>query len=106
MLAIRRQPVGAVTGDTVYGTGSIRRTRHDPRTVPAPAYRDVARPGASQVSEWIAWQSRVTDVDRHKIVLTAVDVPLAEAWRRWCGDLGCVEVHHGSIFDVASDAVV
>ncbi|MGL4555809.1 MAG: hypothetical protein ACRC33_31965, partial [Gemmataceae bacterium] len=41
-----------------------------------------------------------------KIILTAVDAPLAAAWRRWCGDLGCVELHHGSIFDVTCDAVV
>lgn len=40
------------------------------------------------------------------IVLTALDGPLATAWQRWCGDLRGVEVHHGSIFDVACDAVV
>jgi O-acetyl-ADP-ribose deacetylase (regulator of RNase III) len=45
-------------------------------------------------------------VDRLKIVLTAVDGPLAAAWQRWCGDLRCVEVHEGSIFDAACDAVV
>ncbi|MEZ6141085.1 MAG: macro domain-containing protein [Zavarzinella sp.] len=44
--------------------------------------------------------------DDLSIVLTAVDQPLAAAWQRWCGDLRCVEVHHGSIFDVACDAVV
>jgi O-acetyl-ADP-ribose deacetylase (regulator of RNase III) len=41
-----------------------------------------------------------------KIVLTAVDEPLAAAWQRWCGDLRCVEVHRGSIFDASCDAVV
>ena len=40
------------------------------------------------------------------IVLTAVDGSLAAAWQRWCGDLRCVEVHQGSIFDVACDALV
>lgn len=40
------------------------------------------------------------------IVLTAVDGPLSAAWQRWCGDLRCVEIHQGSIFDVACDAVV
>lgn len=40
------------------------------------------------------------------IVLTAVDAPLAAAWQRWCGDLRCVEVHRGSIFDATCDAVV
>jgi O-acetyl-ADP-ribose deacetylase (regulator of RNase III) len=45
-------------------------------------------------------------VESLKIVLTAVDGPLAAAWQRWCGDLRCVEVHRGSIFDVACDAVV
>jgi O-acetyl-ADP-ribose deacetylase (regulator of RNase III) len=49
---------------------------------------------------------RASEVDNLKIVLTAVDVPLAEAWQRWCGDLRCVEVHQGSIFDAACDAVV
>ncbi len=45
-------------------------------------------------------------MDGLTIVLTAIDEPLAAAWRRWCGDLRCVEVHRGSIFDVACDAVV
>ncbi len=40
------------------------------------------------------------------IVLTSVDAGLAEAWARFCGDLDCVTVHHGSIFDIACDAVV
>lgn len=41
-----------------------------------------------------------------QIVLTAVDKRLADAWRRWCGDLPFVVIHHGSIFDVTCDAVV
>jgi O-acetyl-ADP-ribose deacetylase (regulator of RNase III) len=41
-----------------------------------------------------------------KIVLTAIDEPLAEAWERFCGDLDFVRVHRGSIFDVACDAIV
>ena len=41
-----------------------------------------------------------------KIVLVAVDGPLTAAWQRSCGDLRCVEVHQGSIFDAACDAVV
>jgi O-acetyl-ADP-ribose deacetylase (regulator of RNase III) len=41
-----------------------------------------------------------------QIVLTAIDTPLAAAWQRWCADLRCVEVHQGSIFDAACDAVV
>ena len=45
-------------------------------------------------------------MDDLRIVLTAVDEPLAAAWQRWCGDLPCVEVHRGSIFDAACDAVV
>ena len=40
------------------------------------------------------------------IVLVAVDAPLADAWRQFCGDLDFVTVHHGSILDVACDAVV
>ena len=41
-----------------------------------------------------------------KIVLTAIDIPLAEAWAQYCGDLDFVSVHRGSIFGVAADAVV
>ena len=44
--------------------------------------------------------------DALKIVLTAVDLPLAEAWERFCGDLDFVSVYHGSIFDTECDAVV
>lgn len=40
------------------------------------------------------------------IVLTAVEADLADAWRRHCGDLPGVTVHHGSIFDLGVDAVV
>ena len=40
------------------------------------------------------------------IILTSVDAGLAEAWARFCGDLNCVTVQHGSIFDSACDAVV
>lgn len=40
------------------------------------------------------------------IILTSVDKSLADAWQRHCGDLDCVTVHRGSIFDVAADAVV
>ena len=41
-----------------------------------------------------------------KIVLTSVEPELTRAWERFCGDLENVEVFHGSIFDVACDAVV
>jgi O-acetyl-ADP-ribose deacetylase (regulator of RNase III) len=41
-----------------------------------------------------------------KIVLTAMDQALADAWRAHCGDIPNVSVHHGSIFDVACDAMV
>lgn len=40
------------------------------------------------------------------IILTAVDQPLADAWKRFCGDLDFVRVHHGSIFECGCDAVV
>lgn len=40
------------------------------------------------------------------IILTSVDQPLADAWQRHCGDLDCVTVHRGAIFDVSADAVV
>lgn len=41
-----------------------------------------------------------------KIVLTAMDGDLTDAWTMHCGDLSEVSVHRGSILDVACDAVV
>src|SRR4051794_7571100 len=41
-----------------------------------------------------------------KVVLTAVDEPLAAAWEAFCGDVEGVEVYQGSILDVDCDAVV
>ena len=41
-----------------------------------------------------------------KLILTAVEKSLAEAWRKFCGDLDFVTVHEGSILDVECDAVV
>ncbi len=41
-----------------------------------------------------------------KIVLAAVEDPLADAWERHCGDLPNVILHRGSILDLSVDAVV
>lgn len=41
-----------------------------------------------------------------KIVLTAIDESLAHAWEKTCGDLECVQIYRGPIFDVGCDAVV
>jgi O-acetyl-ADP-ribose deacetylase (regulator of RNase III) len=41
-----------------------------------------------------------------KIILTATDDPLADAWKRFCGDFDFVHVHRGSIFDTRADAFV
>ena len=41
-----------------------------------------------------------------KLILTAVEKSLAEAWQKFCGDLDFVVVHQGSILDVECDAVV
>ncbi len=41
-----------------------------------------------------------------KIILTAMDADLADAWQRHCGDLDDVSIHQGSIFDVHCDALV
>lgn len=41
-----------------------------------------------------------------KIILAAVEPPLAKAWRDACGDLDFVTVHQGSILDLKCDAVV
>ena len=41
-----------------------------------------------------------------KIILTSVERGLLEAWTSFCGDLDFVTIHHGSILDLACDAVV
>jgi hypothetical protein len=42
-----------------------------------------------------------------KLILAAVEEPLAKAWEeRFCGELEFVSVHRGSILDVQCDAVV
>lgn len=41
-----------------------------------------------------------------KIVLTALDDSLANAWETFCGDFDFVEIHRGSILEVECDAVV
>lgn len=41
-----------------------------------------------------------------KLVLTAVEKPLADAWQKFCGDLNFVTVYQGSILDVECDAIV
>jgi len=41
-----------------------------------------------------------------QVILTAVEDSLAEAWRRFCGDLEFVRVHRGSILDIPCDAIV
>jgi O-acetyl-ADP-ribose deacetylase (regulator of RNase III) len=41
-----------------------------------------------------------------KIVLSAIEPGLLDAWTKFCGDLDCVTVHEGSILDASADAVV
>ncbi len=41
-----------------------------------------------------------------RLILTATERNLAEAWTKHCGDFDFVEVYSGSILDVACDAVV
>lgn len=41
-----------------------------------------------------------------KIVLSAVETELADAWERHCGELPDVTIHRGSILDLSVDAVV
>ena len=41
-----------------------------------------------------------------KLILSATEALLANAWEKFCGDLDFVEVHRGSILDVECDAVV
>lgn len=41
-----------------------------------------------------------------RIVLCAIDQPLADAWKAYCGELDGVEIHQGNILDLRVDAVV
>ncbi|HEU4836729.1 MAG TPA: macro domain-containing protein [Pyrinomonadaceae bacterium] len=41
-----------------------------------------------------------------KLILSAIEPPLADAWEKFCGDLDFVEIQRGSIIDVDCDAVV
>ncbi len=41
-----------------------------------------------------------------QLVLTAVERPLLEAWKRFCEGLPFVQFHFGSIFEVECEAVV
>jgi len=41
-----------------------------------------------------------------KLILTATESALADAWRKFCGDLEFVQIHEGSILDLSCDAVV
>jgi O-acetyl-ADP-ribose deacetylase (regulator of RNase III) len=41
-----------------------------------------------------------------KIILSAIRDELADAWRRFCGDIGCVTIHNGSILQLSCDAIV
>ena len=41
-----------------------------------------------------------------KIILSAVEPELADAWQRFCGDLPFVILHRGSILELSCDAVV
>jgi len=40
------------------------------------------------------------------VILAAVEPELVDAWRRFCGDLAGVSIHHGSILDVHCEAIV
>ena len=41
-----------------------------------------------------------------RILLSATEPELADAWEKFCGDLDFIEVYRGSILDLACDAVV
>jgi O-acetyl-ADP-ribose deacetylase (regulator of RNase III) len=41
-----------------------------------------------------------------KIILSAVEKELVNAWQTFCGDLPNVEIYHGSILDLSVDAIV
>src|SRR5206468_10834449 len=41
-----------------------------------------------------------------RIILSAVEPSLTEAWEKFCGDIECVTVHRGSILQLSCDAIV
>lgn len=41
-----------------------------------------------------------------RIILSAVEKELYDAWKTFCGDLPNVEIYHGSILDLSVDAIV
>jgi O-acetyl-ADP-ribose deacetylase (regulator of RNase III) len=41
-----------------------------------------------------------------QIILSAIEDKLFDAWQRFCGDLECVVIHHGSILQLSCDAVI
>lgn len=41
-----------------------------------------------------------------RIILSAVEAPLADAWERHCAGIPCVTIHRGSILELKVDAVV
>jgi O-acetyl-ADP-ribose deacetylase (regulator of RNase III) len=41
-----------------------------------------------------------------KIILSAVEKELLNAWKTFCVDLPNVEIYHGSILDLSVDAIV
>jgi hypothetical protein len=49
---------------------------------------------------------RQWDAGAVKVLLTAVDSDLYEAWQRFCGDVEIVEVRRTSILDAGCDALV
>jgi O-acetyl-ADP-ribose deacetylase (regulator of RNase III) len=41
-----------------------------------------------------------------RIILATLNAALRDAWTKSCGDIAGVEIHSGSVFDVACDALV
>lgn len=41
-----------------------------------------------------------------KIILSAVEIELYNAWKSFCGHLPNVEIYHGSILELSVDAIV
>src|SRR5260370_6767409 len=60
------------------------------------AYRAIAKALNESLRGWL----------NMKLILTAVEESLADAWTKFCGDLDFVTIHLGSILDLDCDAVV
>src|SRR5262249_51855249 len=109
VLGLRSQP-------RPYGQETTRKQHHaQPAIGPAPGRLESPEDGLSQGRRRRGpaldagsrgLKQKQPRVVEFRLVLAAVEPPLADAWERLCGDVEFVTVHRGSILDVSRNAVV